>query len=60
MIYIGYVEKLMTKTINLCEEGKGSTITDVSDPRPLCAVYEHPPKAVAIQEHKSRFSATKK
>ena len=54
----GYVEKLMTKTINLCEENKESTITVV--PKPLCAAYEHPPKAIAIQEHKSPFSTTKK
>ena len=58
-VFIGYVEKLMTKTINLSEEGKESTVTEVV-PRPLCAAYEHPSKSIAIQQHKSRFSSTKK
>ena len=56
---IGYVEKLMTKAINLCEEGKELTVTEVV-PKPLCAAYEHPSKTIAIQEHRSRFSTTDK
>ena len=48
----------MSKTINYCEEDREYTVTE-NTPQPLCTAYEHPPKARAIQEHKSRFSATK-
>ena len=53
--FAGYIEKLMSKTINLCEDNNDHTITEAT-PQPLCAAYEHPPKARAIEEHKSRFN----
>ena len=48
----------MSKTINYCKEDREYTVTE-NTPQPLCTAYEHPPKARAIQEHKSRFSTTK-
>ena len=48
----------MSKTISLCEDDNDCTIAEAT-PQPLCASYEHPPKAKAIQEHTSRFNTTK-
>lgn len=44
----------MTEAINLCEEGKESTVTELVT-QPLCAAYERQSKTTAIQEHKSRL-----
>ena len=57
-LYVEYIEKLISKTINICKEDKQYTITE-DIPKPLCAAYEHPVKETAIQEHKSRFSTSK-
>ena len=54
LLSIGYIEKLMNKTIYLCKEDEKSIISEVI-PEPLYASYEHPPKADAIQQHRSRF-----
>ena len=59
LIFAGYIEKLMSKTIDLCKSiNREYTITEVI-PQPLCAAYEHPLKEQAIEEHTSRFSSTK-
>ena len=56
--YIGYIEKLMSKTITICKEDTQYTLTE-DIPKPLSAAYQHPLKEIAIQEHRSRFSTTK-
>ena len=56
--YTGYIEKLINKTMTICEEDSQYTITE-DTPKALCAAYEHPLKETAIQEHKSRFSTSK-
>ena len=35
---------------------RGSVQSDGEEPKPLCSAYEQPDKAIAIQQHKSRFS----
>ena len=57
-IYIGYIEKLMSKTITICKEDTQCTLTE-DIPKPLSTAYQHPLKEIAIQEHRSRFSTTK-
>ena len=57
-IYIGYIEKLMSKTMTICKEDTQYTLTE-NIPKPLSVAYQHPLKEIAIQEHRSRFSTTK-
>ena len=57
-IYIGYIEKLMSKTITICKEDTQYTLTE-DIPKPLCAAYQHPLKETAILELRSQFSTTK-
>ena len=55
--FAGYIEKLINKTVELCEENKEYIAAEVI-PELLCSAYEYPSKTTAIQEHTSRFSTT--
>ena len=52
--FIDYIEDLLKKTTEICNQG-GSHVSEDS-PSPLCKDYEKHDKSTAIQQHRSRFS----
>lgn len=54
--HTGYVQDLVSKTVELCKTGCSLTTPAPEVPLPLSSQYERPDKAMAVVQHKSRFS----